>query len=222
MTVFKTPEYIQNLFNTIAEKYDFMNNAMSFGLHKFVKKDCITFLDINPHDKILDACTGTGDIAELIKKSQPLAEIIGADFSENMLDIARIKNKKIEFIFTDITNTNFPDNTFHFVTMGFGLRNISNPEKALAEVYRILKPGGKFLHLDFGRKNFVSKIFNILVPLVAKIFKGDSDSYSYLIKSKTAFPEPEELIKDFEKSGFNFVMRKDYLFGVISMQIMKK
>ena len=106
--------------------------------------------------------------------------------------------------------------------MGFGLRNISNPEKALNEVYRTLKPGGKFLHLDFGRKNFLSKIFNILVPIFAKIFGGDKESYSYLIKSKNAFPEPDELIKDFEKSGFNYVMRKDYFFGVISMQIMKK
>lgn len=222
MTVFKAPEYIQNLFNTIAYKYDFMNNAMSFGLHKLIKKDCIKILDIPPHSKVLDACTGTGDLACLIKNYNPLAEVIGIDFSENMLDIAKIKNKLIKFEFSDITNTNFANDSFNFVTMGFGLRNISNPEKALSEIYRILKPGGKFFHLDFGKKNFISKIFNYLVPLIAKIFHGDFDSYSYLIKSKTAFPEPEELITDFEKSGFKFVMRKDYIFGVISMQIMKK
>ena len=222
MTVFKAPEYIQNLFNTIANKYDFMNDIMSFGLHKLIKKDCVKILDITPHSKVLDACTGTGDIAKLIKEYQSLAEVIGIDFSDNMLDIARIKNKSIKFEFADITNTNFPDNSFNFITIGFGLRNISNPEKALAEIYRILKPGGKFLHLDFGKKNFISKIFNIFVPALAKIFSKNHDAYSYLIKSKTAFPEPEELINDFEKSGFNFVMRKDYIFGIISMQIMKK
>ncbi|MBO5434204.1 ubiquinone/menaquinone biosynthesis methyltransferase [bacterium] len=222
MTVFKTPEYIQKMFDKIAEKYDFMNNTMSFGLHKWIKKDCIEILDINPHSKVLDACTGTGDLAKCIQKSQPLTEIIGIDFSYNMLDIAELKNDGIIFEQGDITNLEFADNSFNFVTMGFGLRNISNPEKALSEIYRVLKPGGKFLHLDFGKKNFVSKIFDYIVPITTKIFGGDFDSYSYLIKSKNAFPEPEELIKDFEKSGFNFVIRKDYLFGTISMQIMKK
>ena len=222
MTVFKAPEYIQNMFNKIANKYDLINNVMSFGLHKYVKNDCIEILDVNPHTKVLDACTGTGDIAELIKKHQPLAEVTGVDFSDYMLDIANLKTENIKYIQGDVTALDFPDNTFNIITMGFGLRNISNPEKALNEVYRTLKPGGKFLHLDFGRKNFLSKIFNILVPIFAKIFGGDKESYSYLIKSKNAFPEPDELIKDFEKSGFNYVMRKDYFFGVISMQIMKK
>jgi len=222
MTVFKAPEYIQNLFNTIAHKYDFMNNVMSFGLHKFIKKDCIKSLNIKPHEKLLDACTGTGDIARFAKEIQPLAEVTGVDFSEKMLEIAKDKVKNVHFLKGDATSLDFPDNTFDFVVMGFGLRNISNPERALFEILRILKPGGKFLHLDFGKKNFISKIFNFIVPVSAFIFGGDFKSYSYLIKSKNAFPEPDELIADFEKSGFDFVMKKDYLLGVISAQVVKK
>lgn len=222
MTVFKAPEYIQNLFNTIAKKYDLLNNAMSFGLHKIIKKDCIKLLDLKEGANVLDGCCGTGDMAEFVKEIQPLAEVTGVDFSENMLSIAQKKVKNVHFMKKDITSTDFPDNSFDAVIMGFGLRNISNPERALSEILRILKPGGKFLHLDFGRKNFASSLFNLIIPVSAFIFGGNFKSYSYLIKSKNAFPEPEELISDFEKSGFIFVKRKDYLFRVISTQILKK
>ena len=106
--------------------------------------------------------------------------------------------------------------------MSFGLRNIINSEKALKEIYRILKNNGKFIHLDFGKHNILNKIFNILVPTFATILGYDKDSYEYLIKSKNKFPEPEELIKIFEQIGFKLFKRKDYLFGAISVQIMQK
>ena len=92
MTISKTTANIQNLFNQIADRYDFMNSLISFGLHRAVKSDAISLLDIRPHIKILDACCGTGDIAEMIKKAEPLAEVTGLDFSENMLSI---KKKRI-------------------------------------------------------------------------------------------------------------------------------
>lgn len=222
MTVFKAPEYIQDLFNKIADKYDFLNNCISFGLHKIVKKDCVKLLEIPPHAKVLDACTGTGDIAFFIKEIQPLADVTGVDFSENMLLIAEKKLQGVKLLKGDITNLEFEDNTFDFLTIGFGLRNISNPEKALKEIYRVLKPGGKFLHLDFGRKNLAGKFFEIFTPVAAKIFLKNAEPYKYLIKSKRVFPEPQELISDFEKSGFEFKLRKDYVLGAISVQIMKK
>lgn len=222
MTLFKTSENIHNLFNMIAAKYDFMNNLISLGLHKYVKRESISNLDIVPHSRILDACTGTGDLVYLMKQKEPLACITGIDFSENMLNIARTRMPKTDFRQMDAVNIEYPDNTFDFVTMGFGLRNIINPEKALSEIYRVIKPGGEFLHLDFGRKNIFNKLFNVIVPIAARIFYGNSNPYKYLIKSKKEFPEPEELIKDFEKCGFTFSRRKDYIFGALSIQIMKK
>lgn len=222
MTNFKTPENIQKLFNTIAYKYDFMNNLISLGMHKSVKKKCVENLDIKPHTRILDACTGTGDIAYFIKQKEPYASVTGIDFSENMLKIACKRQPDIDLRKGDVTHLEFEDNTFDIVTMGFGLRNITNPEKALSEIHRVLKAGGYFMHLDFGKKNILNKFFDITVPLTARLFYGNALPYGYLISSKQEFPEPHELIKDFEKSGFKFVKRKDYVMGALSVQIMKK
>lgn len=222
MTISKTTANIQNLFNQIADRYDFMNSLISFGLHRAVKSDAISLLDIRPHIKILDACCGTGDIAELIKTKEHLTDITGIDFSENMLSIAKKRIKDVNFIKGDITATNFPSESFNIVAMSFGLRNIQNPEKALYEINRILKTGGEFLHLDFGNKNILSGIFDIEAPVFAKIFTKDTEPYKYLIKSKEMFPSPDELILDFEKCGFKFKNRKDFVFGSISAQVMEK
>ena len=222
MTLSKSPEKIRSLFNEIAEKYDFMNNLISLGLHRKIKKISVDTLDIKPHSKVLDACCGTGDMAYIIKKIQPLADVTGCDFSEKMLEIAKEKIHNVKFINSDVSNLEFPDNNFDFVTMAFGLRNISNPEKVLNEIYRVLKPGGEFLHLDFGRKNFLNGIFDIEAPMFAKMFYGNKSPYEYLVKSKKAFPEPDELIEDFEKCGFKFKKKNDFLCGAISVQIMKK
>lgn len=222
MTLDKTPENIHNMFNTIAEKYDFMNDVISLGLHKTVKYLSVKNLDIHPHDRVLDLCCGTGDLSRDIKQKQPLACVTGIDFSENMLKIAKRKSNDIKLVQGDVSMLPFDDNTFDFITMGFGLRNIYQPEKAIEEAYRVLRPGGQFLHLDFGEKGFADKIFDIGVPFLTKIFYGGNVSYDYLVESKKVFPKPDELIKDFESKGFKFVKRKDYIFGVISCQILKK
>ena len=194
----KNPETIHVMFNMISKKYDFMNNLMSLGTHNFVKYKSVKNLDIKPHTKIIDLCCGTGDLARITKKIEPNAIVTGIDFSEEMLKIAKNKtpNGKIQYLQGDITNLPYEDNSFDTVTMGFGLRNILNAEKAVEEIYRILKPNGSFLHLDF--------------------------SYEYLIKSKQNFPSPEDLINDFENKGFKLKKRQDFIFGIISSQIMTK
>ena len=228
MKIDKSPETIHKMFNSVARRYDSLNNLMSFGTHKYVKYMSIKNLDIKPHDSVLDLCCGTGDLARLVKKFQPEAHVTGIDFSEKMLEIAINKNsennplKQIKYIQGDVTNLPYEDNSFDFVTMGFGLRNIANAEKAVEEAYRVLRPNGSFLHLDFGKKNFISKIYDKTTPLLIRLASGNSISYSYLINSKKIFPLPEELIKDFEIKGFKFKKREDYLLGVTSVQIMTK
>ena len=222
MSLDKSPEKIYTMFNDISGKYDFLNNIMSFGTQILVKSLCIKLLYPKPHDKVLDLCTGTGDLARLIKKQTPKAIVTGVDFSEKMLEIAKSKSSDINYIKKDVTNLPFLDNEFDFVTMGFGLRNIQNAEKAVEEVYRVLKPEGKFLHLDFGNKNSFSKIFDQITLITTKIFSKNPLAYEYLIKSKQAFLTPEDLIKDFENKGFKLVKRKDFCFGVVSCQILKK
>ncbi len=224
MTPDKTPETIHIMFNMISEKYDYINNVISFGTHNYVKYRCIKSLNIKPHDNVIDLCCGTGDMARIIKQLQPDACVTGIDFSEKMLVIAKNKppKGKIRYLQGDVTNLPYKDNSFDIITMGFGLRNILNAEKAVEEVYRILRPQGSFLHLDFGRKNFVSKIYDKITPVLTRMFTENASAYSYLIASKEEFPPPEDLIKDFESKGFKLKKREDYLFGVISSQIMTK
>ena len=227
MKIDKSPETIHKMFNSVAQRYDSLNNLMSFGTHNYVKYMSIKNLDLKPHDSVLDLCCGTGDLARIVKKIQPEAHVTGIDFSEKMLEIAVSKNpnipaRQVKYIQGDVTDLPYDNNSFDFVTMGFGLRNISNAEKAVEEAYRVLRPQGCFLHLDFGKKNIVSKIYDKTTPLLIRLASGNSISYSYLINSKKIFPLPEELIKDFESKGFKLKKRKDFLLGVISAQIMTK
>lgn len=222
MTLDKTPASIRTMFNMIANKYDFVNNVMSFGTQNHVKNRAIKMLDIKPHDNVIDLCCGTGDLSGIIKKTSPHACITGIDFSEKMLSVAKEKYTDICFMQGDVTNLPYADNSFDFAVMGFGLRNILNAEKAVEEVYRILKPNGKFLHLDFGRKNFASRVYDKMTPLLIKLFTENTQAYSYLIKSKQEFPTPKDLIKDFKSKGFKLVKRKDFLCGVISAQVLEK
>jgi len=222
MTISKNPEKIRNMFNLIAEKYDFNNNLISLGLHGFVKYLSVKNLDIKNNAMVLDECTGTGDFAKLILKKNPTASITGVDFSEEMLKIAEKKVPQVKFIKADCTNLPFKNENFDTITMGFGLRNIEDYSRAIDESFRVLKSGGEFLHLDFGQKNFPSKIFDFLVPPLVRIFYGKNLPYEYLLQSKREFPAPEELIEIFEQHGFNLKRRTDYLFGVISMQIFTK
>lgn len=222
MTLDKTPETIRTMFNMIADKYDFVNNAMSFGTQNYVKNQSIKLLEIPPHAKVLDLCCGTGDLSKIVKKQSPTALVTGIDFSDRMISIAKTRGQEVEFLQGDVTNLPYPDESFDFAIMGFGLRNILNAEKAIEEVYRILKSGGYFLHLDFGKKNFASKIYDLLTPILIRLFTENREAYSYLIKSKQEFPTPDDLIKDFESKGFKFVQRKDFLCGVISVQVLQK
>ncbi len=220
----KNPKSVQTMFNLIADKYDFLNNAISLGTQKRIKYQSIKNLGIKPCDRVIDICCGTGDLTRIIKQIEPDADVTGIDFSEKMLEIAFRKNEnnRIEYLQGDATSLPYPDNTFDFAVMGFGLRNIQNAEKAVEEIYRILKPGGCFMHLDFGKHNFLSKIFDITTPILSRIFTKNYSAYSYLIKSKQIFPEPEDLIKDFESKGFKLKKREDFLSGVISSQILYK
>lgn len=217
----KNPQKINQIFDSIASYYDKMNDYMSFFTHKLIKKQALRDLNIRRNSKVLDLCCGTGDFCSIINSFHRNVMLIGADNSQNMLKIAKQKNPKLVFVQADCTNLPFNEE-FDYVTMGFGLRNIENRTLALSQIYKSLKANGEFLHLDFGEHNFISKIFDLFVLMFIKLFKADAKSYEYLLASKNSFLPPAELIKEFEKAGFKFVKRKDFLFGVISAQIMKK
>lgn len=218
----KNPEKIKNLFDNIFDCYDFMNNIISLGLHLFIKECCIKDLNIKQNSKILDICCGTGDITKVTNKLYPTASVVGVDFSENMLNLARIKNPNNRFINASATNLPFNDNEFDFVTISFGLRNIENRDKVICEIYRVLKDGGVFLHLDFGNKNFLSNIFNFYVLFISLFMKKNREHYKYLVNSKKEFPLPDNLTGLFENYNFKLKKKKNFILNTISMQILEK
>lgn len=218
----KTPEKISGMFNEIAADYDKNNNIISLGFHSFIKQIAVKELAPKYNDTVLDLCCGTGDICEILKKYVNPKNIIGIDFSSEMLCIARQKHPSLNFIQSDISSLPQEISNIDKITICFGLRNVEDRAKVLEQVYRVLKKGGTILHLDFGRKNFFSKIFDILVYGFIKFIYKNSEPYNYLIRSKSQFPEPDELLKEFDYFNLKLVKRKDFLFGIISMQIYKK
>ncbi len=257
----KEPGFIKGLFNSISANYDKLNDIMSFGLHRRIKNDVIKqisspFTVYRSPFTILDLCTGTGDLAAILKEKYPEAKVVGVDFSPQMLEIAKKKYSNInypplaggskslisgrgiettqntnepyiEFLEADCTNLPFEDESFDLCVISFGLRNIENMEKALQEIYRVLKKGGIFVNLDLGKPN---KFFNLFckpymylwVAILGKIFHKDETPYKYLAASNETFPAPAELIKIYEKIGFCNVKNKNYLFGQIASQISQK
>ena len=218
----KNPQKVKALFNEIAQYYDKINNYISFFTHYIIKYLALKELNIKPRSMILDVCCGTGDFTQIINKFYPRVNIIGIDFSHNIKKKKKIKNPNGVFAVADCLNLPFKEREFNYVTASFGLRNIENRKQAIAEIYRVLDFGGEFLHVDFGEHNKLSKIFDFIVPIIAKISKINIQHYKYLIDTKNDFPQPDKLIEEFSELGFKFVKRKDYLFGAISIQIMEK
>ena len=222
MTLEKNPDKIKKLFDEISPYYDFLNNIISFFTHYLFKIIAIKDLKIKNNSKILDLACGSGDITKIISKISPNTNVIGLDFSSEMLKIARKKNPNKKFILGDATDLKFGESEFDYITIFFGLRNIQNRTVAISEIYRVLKNGGLFLHFDFGEDNLLSKIFDFTTPILAKLFCKNKKHYKYLIASKKEYPKPDELIKEFKNTGFSFVSKKYFLYKTISYQIMKK
>lgn len=222
MSEVKNPQKVRSMFDEVSSYYDFVNNLISFGTHYLLRYFAIKELKIEARSNVLDTCCGTGDFVRIIKKISPKAKVIGLDFSQNMVKLAKQKNPKGTFIVGDCTNLPFGDGEFDYVTNGFGLRNIEDGGKALNEINRVLKKGGKFLHMDFGYHNILWSILDFVVPVLIKVFGKNPEAYEYLLKTKREFPEPDELVKKMEEHGFKCVKVCNYIFGAISAQIVEK
>ena len=158
----------------------------------------------------------------LISKYYPQSKITGLDNCENMLKIARTKNPEADFILKDCLKTGFKDDKFNYITMAFGLRNVEQRGEALKEIYRILKPEGQFLHLDFAKHNLFNKIFNLTTSIFIKFFIAHKNHYRYLIESKNEYPEPDLLIEEFKQAGFKNFKKKYFLCKTICAIVCEK
>ena len=221
---------IQTLFNQIAPNYDLLNNLISFGLHKFIKKRAVDYLRCKNFQplKILDLCTGTGDIAIELQKIYPKAQIIAVDFSQTMLTIAKNRSQTINFIQKDITNlgteTPFEENSFDICFISYGLRNLPDIDDFLTNIKKYLKPNGILSILDFGApkwytKPYLTLHYHIIIPFMALIFNKDTAPYHYLTKSIKTYPTPDKIINKLNQLGYQKCKQKSYCFGIISQQI---
>jgi len=219
---------IKLMFDGIAQNYDKLNNIISLNRQWSVKKKAIDNIALNPDFKVLDICTGTGDIAIYIGKNVvKQGKVIGIDFSENMLSIAKNKasgTENIEFVFGDALNLPFEDGEFDACFISFGLRNLTDLKKGLSEMKRVTKKGGLVVNIDTGKPKGIVKFFFELyffniVPILGKLFGGKASPYKYLPESTKNFPSGDELVNIFEEIGLKNVKKFDFLFGTISQQV---
>lgn len=226
----KKEALVAEVFDSVADNYDIMNDAMSFGVHRFWKHFAILSANVRKDMHILDLASGTCDLA--IKMGKALAgsgRLIASDINANMLNIGKdrmVDNglvKNIEYCLANAEALPFDDNTFDLVTMAFGLRNVTHKDKALSEIYRVLKPGGKCLVLEFSQPNdaLLSKAydfysFNIL-PKMGKLIAKDEDSYRYLAESIRKHPDQDTLRSMFSQAGFAVCKYQNLSGGIVAL-----
>lgn len=218
---------IQEMFNNIADKYDFLNGVLSFALDANWRKIAIRLSDIKKDHKVLDLACGTGDMIAEIHKQHPNAFIYGADFSVNMLHISQKKLNNVPFTAADAHNLPFKDNSFDRLTMAFGFRNVTDKARGLAELYRVIKSGGKVCILELTKpENKVTSFFYRLyfmhiLPLIGGIFSSRK-AYKYLPDSVYHFPKRKEYRQMIENAGFRNIHFKTLVFGAVTIVIMEK
>jgi len=224
---------VELMFDKIAFRYDLMNRLLSFGIDVSWRKKIVKKLQPLQPKLILDIATGTGDVALMLAPLNP-TEIVGIDISEEMLEIGRrkISEKNLQSLISlqqaDSEDIPFANNKFDAITVAFGVRNFENLEQGLSEIYRVLKPGGCFVVLEFSKpKSFPFKqlydfYFKNVCPLLGKWITHEKEAYDYLHRSVNAFPEGESFLLILKKTGFNQTECKPLSFGISSLYTARK
>jgi demethylmenaquinone methyltransferase / 2-methoxy-6-polyprenyl-1,4-benzoquinol methylase len=216
---------VRAMFDRIAGLYDRMNSVMTAGLHHQWRRRAADLAELSPGGRALDVATGTGDLAlELATRVAPGGEVIGVDFSEKMLDLARTKGGgRVRFESGNALALDYPDDRFDAATVGFGARNFSDLERGLAEMARVVRPGGRVVVLEITTprrpplSTFFELWFDRIVPAVGRLV--DSQAYSYLPSSVRRFPGPEELAAAMWRSGLREVRYVLTAGGIIALHV---
>jgi len=222
-------ERVHEVFENISGSYDKMNSVISFQLHKNWRKDTMKRMNIQKGSKALDVCCGTADwsiaLAEAVGKE---GHVTGLDFSQNMLNVGIEKTKdmsNVKLIQGNAMELPFEDNSFDYVTIGFGLRNVPDYMQVLKEMHRVVKPGGKVVCLETSQseipvyKHLFKFYFKFIMPIFGKLFAKSYKEYSWLQESADGFPGRRELKKMFEQAGMVNVTFKSYSGGAAATHI---
>ena len=219
-------DLVQNVFDKVFDQYDLMNDIMSLGIHRLWKKDLIYLMNPSYNQNLIDVASGTGDIAKLfLNNTNKNAQITCVDPNKGMVNKGKDKLRKfknLKWIVSSAENLPVNDNSFNFYTISFGLRNTKDINKSLSEAYRVLKPGGRFLCLEFSKiqnsnLNFLYKNYSKIIPSIGKIIVGEREPYEYLVKSIDNFLNQGELIDVMIENNFKECSYRNLSGGIVSI-----
>ncbi len=220
---------VGEVFSSVASKYDIMNDAMSLGVHRLWKDRMISELSPRDGSKLLDVAGGTGDIAFRFLNNTPNGAVTVCDINPDMLGEGKKRaiDKNIlsgvEWVCGDAEKLPMENSSFDYYTIAFGIRNVTNIENAISEAYRVLKPGGRFLCLEFSHVDnpLLGKIYDIfsfkLIPQIGKVVAKDEASYRYLVESIRKFPTQEKFAGMIKSAGFENVKYTDLSGGIVAL-----
>ena len=217
---------VRNVFDQVFDKYDLMNDFMSLGVHRLWKKNLLNMMNASPKQKLIDVACGTGDIAKLfLNNINRDFKITCVDPNKGMINKGKEKLKKfrnLNWIIAPAEKLPIKKDTFDFYTISFGLRNTKNLDKALSEAYRVLKPGGRFICLEFSKiqnsnLNLIYKNYSKLIPTIGKLIVGKKEPYEYLVKSIENFINQDQLIDLMIKYNFQKCTYRNLSGGIVSI-----
>jgi demethylmenaquinone methyltransferase / 2-methoxy-6-polyprenyl-1,4-benzoquinol methylase len=227
----KTPSRIAGMFDAIAPRYDLLNHVLSAGLDRRWRDVAVKALALGDDARVLDLCTGTGDLALATVRASTRASVVGVDFAGEMLRLGAAKvqaaslGSRIRLVRGDAASIPVGTATCDAATIAFGIRNVAEPERALREIARVLKPGARLAILEFGQpripgvRTLYSWYFRYLLPLVGRLISKHQSAYSYLPASVGTFPPPAEFSKTLAATGFSQVRAVPLTFGIVYLFI---
>ena len=214
---------VNSVFSRVYKKYDLMNDIMSFGIHRIWKNKLIEWMNPQLDENLIDVASGTGDVARLFsKKNENTARISCVEPNDEMFRIGKLnleKFKNIKWYKDDAEKLPFKNDTYNFYTISYGLRNVSDINLSLKEAYRVLKPGGRFMCLEFSKVdneiiNLFYQQYSKIIPFIGKYIIGSSKPYDYLIKSINEFYKQNELVDLMKKNGFSKIEYRNLSNGI--------